>query len=313
MMWLSARAKEDRPLSTIMPRFEEADIPLLEQAVTEFLVENWKLVSEETYRQLLDYILKRKSDGAISFAFTVLENSPSDEQEKIKRRHTGHLLMQYSARNAWDRIWGMIQQDSAFGRSFVEAMADDYPHDSERFVHDLDEENIADLFIWIEGQYPHEEDPDIEGFHAISTRENVAQWRYSLLKYLQSKGTVHASEEIARIRSNFPEWDYLNHVLYLTKQHTRRETWIPANVNDIVALAEITPSETNQRRAFVPMLIVACVVLLVVGLIGGSAYAFFSGNGTLASALFGALLAFATLIALWRDLRDIITDAFHGR
>ena len=73
----------------------------------------------------------------------------------------------------------------------------------------LREEQLADLYIWLTREFPHDEDPQFDKAHSVGPRENIGHWRDSILRYLENVGTYEAVEAIARIQEEIPDLDWL--------------------------------------------------------------------------------------------------------
>lgn len=151
----------------------------------------------------------------------------------------------------WSTVWPVIQSDSAFGRELMEWLA----HTEDRRAHivgaHLHEDQLADLYIWLEHQFPHHEDPgkgweSIE-FHAVTPREDVAFWRDALLIALKNKGTPAAIRAIRRLQSELPELDWLRWSVLEAQAITRHATWTPLAPQELIALAQDPASRIVQN------------------------------------------------------------------
>jgi hypothetical protein len=264
-MALVMLSQESVRLSLILPHFEGVTIPLLNAAITDYLVENWKKLSGGNFWELLKFVLERNYDPAVHFAQSIVSGREEGQDLQEKIIHAAHLLMNYHSRKSWDVIWNTIQEKDGWGQLFIEVVADDFRRDYHNIAEHLLEEDVADLFIWTETHYPHHEDPDIIGVHAVGTRENVAQLRNNLLRNLQSRGTTHAVDEVRRIKEKFPEWDYLKHVYYETRQKTRQDTWMPSELEQILSL--IVKEKTQRGWERVAMQVIVIFVAIVITLL----------------------------------------------
>ena len=101
--------------------------------------------------------------------------------------------------------------------------------------------DLADLFLWIEERYPSSEDPQIEGFHAIETREEVGRWRNSLVNQLRAKDSQDALREIRRILDRCPQLEWIQYVrvdLEETVEEHDRKPALPRDVLELTVVKE---------------------------------------------------------------------------
>jgi hypothetical protein len=177
----------------------------------------------------IDYAL-----GAIQIAIPAGEPDPAVTLAKP--------LLAYEAATVWPTIWPLITSNEPFGRALVERVALEDRH-AGAIGRQLTEDQLADLYLWLLGQYPHESDPHIEGVHTPSAREEVALWREVVLRDLQQRGTIEASIAVARIVIARPDLSWLRAVLTNTQEFTRRSTWSPLEPSTIIRLA----ADANAR------------------------------------------------------------------
>jgi hypothetical protein len=199
---------------------------------------------------LLNVLLEQNDKRAISYAESLI-------QLRIQQRRAGkrnrisyqraavaaHVLMTHSSEISWGIIWSAIEQDTRLGRKIIEAMAGYFSFNA---LH-LGEEQIANLYIWIEHQYPHSEDPQHQGIFTPTIRDSVALWRASLLNQLRDYGTVRACEEMQRIVDEFPNLHFLKRILIEAQYKTRQNTWRAPEPQDVLKLTQCQNNRLIQN------------------------------------------------------------------
>jgi hypothetical protein len=102
----------------------------------------------------------------------------------------------------------------------------------------LNEYEQAELFIWLTHEYPHLEDPEFnEGWHTITLREDIAQFRDSIPNNLAGFGTEKACLEIQRIMQEFPHLN-LRRFLVHAQENMRRKNWQPVKSKELLKLVQ---------------------------------------------------------------------------
>jgi hypothetical protein len=183
---------------------------------------------------------------------TMLEHGSASARELAERlldserlqQDTGHralaidvarLLIEYASDAGWPVVWPLVQSDADLGRAVFEALA----HGSERSVGSrLDERQLAELFSWLEKQYPHTEDPPLkEGASFMSVRDQIVRWRDQVVTGLARAGTEDAVIQLERLQHDFPQLEWLSRLHREAQELARRARWTPPRPTDIVEMA----------------------------------------------------------------------------
>lgn len=192
---------------------------------------------------LRDYVENRSLDVALRTTILrelLMHNDAQTEElalRPLKRALAGEeidskdvlsaasLLSQHASSDVWGQtLFEIARSNAPMGRSIIETISHfGSPANS------LTEEDTADFFIWLEEQYPHNEDPPMlrGSFVGVDHRQELGRWRDSFLYSLVNRGTLKAVDELERIRSRFPELDWLKRMVIDAKAVARRNTWEP--------------------------------------------------------------------------------------
>lgn len=200
---------------------------------------------------LLNELLHQGYEPARVYAESLVTTRGEEGRTEWKRaviaaRH----LMLYAADLSWPVIWQAIEESGAFGREVITAYAHTGDRHGERLQF-LSEQSLADLYSWLETEFPHADDPkharDGDVWHTITPRANVARWRDGVLRQLQQKGTPTACIEIARIMATFPHLEWLKHSLLEAQHITCQAMWTPPTPRDVLLLSQDTRHRLVQN------------------------------------------------------------------
>ncbi len=202
--------------------------------------------------QLLEELLEHKLDEAREYLQTlVILPLPLDEDKRERVIIASKVLFDHATSSSWSVVWSLIQQDSDFGRELIEAVPNRSTPSGTGSK--LDEKQLADLYIWLVRQYPHNEDPDHSNdvmAHVVGTRESVANLRDGTLEQLKNFGTPHACNEIQRIAQEFPELTWLKKMLIDAQNIMRRKTWEPLSPDELLQIISLVPAQTMKKILF---------------------------------------------------------------
>jgi len=201
-------------------------------------IKRWGLASA-CPRGLLKRMLELKSDKAQSIAseeLLFLLNQNETEQRNFAVELSA-MLLRHSAVKTWPLIWPLFQANTSFGQQVIEQLAFfEVP-----FIRELPDSALADLFVWLETNYPHKDDVESSGF--VGSREMVPHFRDNVLRQLYRRGAV---QEIERIMKNFPGLDWLHWSKNQAKDARAESLWIPPNPEALLALAAPVPIQVSS-------------------------------------------------------------------
>lgn len=193
-------------------------------------------LTPEYFGYLLEELLYRGSDKARSYAESVVANK-DPLQSNDKATVAARALSRQLTNKTWSVIWKRVISDSQFGRPLLTDIADENHGEFKAFLAPLSENQLAELYIWLEQQFSHKEDTYYEGFHGIGPDESVRSFRHYVLEELKAKGTLQAVSEMKRIVATFPEIAWQRQKMLEAQAQMRLSTWEPLQPEIILALA----------------------------------------------------------------------------
>jgi hypothetical protein len=193
-------------------------------------------LTPEYFGYLLEELLHRGSDKARSYAESIVANEDL-VQSNDKAAVAARVLSRQLTNGTWSFIWNRIIRDAQFGRSFLPDIAHENHGEFSAFLAPLSERQLAELYIWLEQQFPHSEDTHYDGFHGISPDESVRSLRHYVLEELKARGTPQAVSEMKRIVATFPEITWQRQKMLEARAQMRLSTWEPLQPEIILALA----------------------------------------------------------------------------
>ncbi len=147
-------------------------------------------------------------------------------------------LINYAQISDWDIIWHNIIKNPDFAKETLERAS----HSLCNINLNLNEKQLANLYIWLECNYPHTEDPVYDTVHSVENRESLARFRDGVLAQLRETGTLKACQEIQRIIEYFPNYDLKWHLIK-AKNALRKKSWKPPEPKELMLLL----NNSNKR------------------------------------------------------------------
>lgn len=197
--------------------------------------------------ELLDKLLKQGLTEVEDFAKSLITfPQKTTVKEREKALIASRVLVENSNPSSWSFIWAIIvQQDSLFGHEILELVA-------QRNVHgiqlNLNETQLADLYIWLVHGYPYSEDPDHSNAmeFARTARDGIARLRDGVLSQLKERGTLEACTEVERLIQELPDITWLGITLIDAHAIMRRKTWQSMSPEDLIQfLTSNEPSNSD--------------------------------------------------------------------
>jgi predicted NACHT family NTPase len=162
--------------------------------------------------------------------------SPAEEEEWLRAVLVAATLMTHTEDAAWGSVWPAVLKDPQFGREVFSRIASG-DHFGGLFAHRLKEDQLGEIYVWLERQYPRVEDSKPGDSYVMGRGEMVGHLRDGVLASLKARGTNKACEAIQRIVRELPELDWLSWTLADARAITRQRTWSPPRPQDIIKLA----------------------------------------------------------------------------
>lgn len=187
--------------------------------------------------QILEKLLKEGFTEAGDFAKSLISFPlPLAGNAREKALFASRVLVENSDPSNWSFIWSLLQQNSSFRREVLELAAHRYWPEIQL---NLTETQLADLYVWLVRQYPHDEDPDYSNevlAHSETARDGMARLRDSVLSQLKERGTLQACAEIQRLIQELPGVVWLRKTLLDAQTSMRRKTWQPLQPEQLLQL-----------------------------------------------------------------------------
>jgi len=203
-------------------------------------------ISAGSLGNILRALLKHGVEGAREFARSLI-TLPIPESGVLREKAVvaARTLLRFTEDGDWDIVWPALQQDPGFGREVISGVATPLAERATEVpvADKLTPDQLADLYIWMARQYPHAEDPNIEGVRTVGEREWIARWRDSLLDRLVGKGTPESCAAVERVTTELSALTHLKYKLQDARELLRRHTWRPPSPAAILKLAG-----DSQRR-----------------------------------------------------------------
>jgi hypothetical protein len=189
------------------------------------------------WARMLTVLLKRGDVRAYETAKNNLKLPLSDiALERQKALQSALVLIRATEDAEWSLIWYIIQQETDFGCELIKEVAYGLHHDPSTFVSKLNENSVADLFIWLVEQFPYEKDPQHRGVYSPNKDDAVRELRNRLINILEKAGTPDSYQALQHIASELSGLDWIKSVLVEAKQNTLRSTWQPLQPKEFMEI-----------------------------------------------------------------------------
>lgn len=136
----------------------------------------------------------------------------------------------------WNIIWPRIQKDRRFGRQLIESIAGSLQVRNTPVTARLNDNQLADLFIWLVQEYPHSTDPRHEGVFSPGPDDHARMFRDAVLSGLKQRGTIESVSALERVAKALPELGWLRYMVVEAHEIRRRQSWKPVSASDVLKI-----------------------------------------------------------------------------
>ena len=147
--------------------------------------------------------------------------------------------MELAPGQSWPTIWDVVQKNSAFGhRLFAELAHEGSLAQVPELSRTLRPNEVGDLFLWLEHEFPRAEDLKDQGGHVVTARESIAHYRDALLTGLRESGSQAAVDALRNLARSLPGLSWLESVAADADRQRLRRTWKGVDPLTLFAMAE---------------------------------------------------------------------------
>ncbi|MEH1907262.1 NACHT domain-containing protein [Nostoc sp.] len=221
-----------------------------DSTIADFILEAVKIknLKPNSLECLLSQLLKHHVAKAKIFAESLIPLPlPTNKEERAKAIMSAKALIKYSENAGWATVWPAIQEDSQFGVELIEQISF-FARNSGNIESRLSEEQLTELYVWLTKQYPKlniakrnqspNSDPIFEK-NLVAPEVSIDRWKDLILSHLKERGTPQAYEALQQICQQLPQLqDKLKPILIQAQESIRRQTWIPAQPDEIIEIAK---------------------------------------------------------------------------
>ncbi|KYF62697.1 hypothetical protein BE11_18935 [Sorangium cellulosum] len=225
---------------------------------------------------LLGELLDRRVEGARKYAASLLALPlPRRRGPRGRARAAAKALFAHTADAGWPVLKHVFRAAPGFGRKVVLGVAPEMPRRQVPRWQHLSEDELAELFLWMEAQFPRARDRNLYTgrMQAIEPRDEAAELRDELLNSLTGRGTRAALDAILRIERAHPGKDWISFARIRAQESTLQGTRRLLSPREVIALlpraaGHVAPADerearsTNERPGAMP-LVDRCDVLLI--------------------------------------------------
>ena len=188
--------------------------------------------------QLLSKSVTANVPGAIDEVRRRLPAKPPKQKSRRAIALTAMgLLLVHGNRGDWLRLWKLLQADPEFARNAFERFAYEHDYLTPPILDTISPHEFGLLWEWMLQQYPVAEDPDRSRGGTVTPRWAIAELRDNIMWSLAQRGTAEACDEIRRLQTSYPQFDWFPRLLARGIEQTRRNTWQPLTPSQLFELA----------------------------------------------------------------------------
>jgi hypothetical protein len=199
-----------------------------------------KTLKEKAFEELLSDVMQHDSTSLTqTFATDLVKASDAAGELDVKTVKAAKVLLQFAPAQSWAIIWMAIQKNSAFGhRLFAELAHDGSLGQVPELARTLRPNDVAELFLWLEREFPRSKDPNEEGGHVITSRESIAHYRDALLTGLKESGSQAAVDALRSLARSLPHFSWLDFIAADADRQRLRLTWKGVDPSTLFAMGE---------------------------------------------------------------------------
>ena len=186
-----------------------------------------------TLALLLGKLLAVGNVGASQLAIKVLTTKNRGIPDRKVAVVAAVQLLNAQPSEAWSIVYPFLS-DSSFGRELAISLASLYPRNP--IEANLSEQQLGDLYRWLAGLFPPEQDRNIAGAHFVGPDEEARNWRDNILRILAARCSERAVAILRALASEFPERLSITGYLVTARAAVHAYSWSPPTPDELAKL-----------------------------------------------------------------------------
>lgn len=188
---------------------------------------------------ILRFLLKHKVQTAKDYIKATIKIPLSKvPAEKEQGLFAAVALLWSADGDDWEYLWKLIKQDKEFGQALIER-SHEHPLEGSNILRNLNELQLADLYMWMMKNFPPEKYFQPEGGYTVTPQISIGEWRDSVIRSLMEKGTPEACRQIDRVASALPNYKWIKeYTLLQARRIALQKSWQPPKIESIFTVVE---------------------------------------------------------------------------
>ncbi|HZU97603.1 MAG TPA: hypothetical protein VFF73_12965 [Planctomycetota bacterium] len=190
---------------------------------------------------VLDLVLPNVPVPAIAWCNCLLDAGVgTTETTRSRFLAVASAMLRHASGSVWPRMFALMQSDPGSARAIFLDHADRADHSPHDVFAGLNEAQLADAYVWLESQFPVNEDPQYGSgdFHRVMPRDQVGDVRNHALQSLIRRGTREAIIALESVCVRLPQHEWLRRALLQARETMLERTWIPPTPLEFFGLLE---------------------------------------------------------------------------
>jgi hypothetical protein len=153
------------------------------------------------------------------------------------RRDAAALLLIYDGANSWPALSVLLAEEPEFAESFIGQVAHEVRwHQPDKPAYRFNEDQLAELYLWMEARFPAAQDPMHPGGYSPSMRDHIKEFRDSLIGNLKAAGTWKAVQALEQIAAALPDRDWLKWACFQARDNAMNTQWQALRWDELLGL-----------------------------------------------------------------------------
>ncbi len=136
-------------------------------------------------------------------------------------------LVRYPRESDWELFWKKVASKNELAKKIVLKGSGDYGFGEVGNVKKLSTNQLANLIIWLFRNFPPNTDPIHQVAYSPTYRDNVADLRGNIVRYLIEMGTVESLNSLRKVAECFKDNQDFKWWLVGARENLRRNMWEP--------------------------------------------------------------------------------------
>jgi hypothetical protein len=202
--------------------------PVMDNGIAEVLTKLVSMPHGKNNEIVLEVMFSKNNSIARQFVWSHFDQLYSGRsKDPLFSIEASAYLIRHPLRQEWSLFWKKLTRNNEFAKKIVLRGSNVYGFGEDGNLSMLEPLQLAEMAKWLFKNFPPTKDPVHNSAYSPRSRDNVADLRKNIVKWLIELGTVESVLALKSLANTFENDENFKWWLISAREFLRKNTWVP--------------------------------------------------------------------------------------